>query len=101
MGRRLPAVRAGVRAGDAPIRPERGLAPDRGRIAEGWLYRFTAGAARTEEAIALYRELGYEVVADAVVEEGFAAECRSCAAGGSTLTAIYTRRSGDHLPPHS
>jgi len=68
------------------------MAPDPGRIAQGWEHRFVAAGERVEEVVALYRELGFEVVADPVGGEGMDDGCTACFAGQVRYSAIYTRR---------
>ncbi len=70
-------------------------APDPARTAAGWERRFIADARRAEEAMALYRELGYEVCADPVRVELLEDGCEDCWLM-STLrfVTIYTRKAG-------
>ncbi|NIQ53639.1 MAG: hypothetical protein GWM92_09965, partial [Gemmatimonadetes bacterium] len=53
---------------------------DSERIREGWEHRFVASGERVEEMIALYRELGFEVVADPVTTGGLVDGCAACLA---------------------
>ena len=71
---------------------EGGMRPDPARLAEGWEHRFTAAGARAEEMISLYRELGFEVVADPVRREGVDPGCTVCLSGSLEYRVIYTRR---------
>lgn len=71
-----------------------GLEPDPARIQDGWQHRFVAEGQRAEEMITLYRELGFDVVADVVRTKHEADECSVCfATTGERYRAIYTRRS--------
>jgi hypothetical protein len=54
------------------------LAPDPARVADGWERRFVADGSRCDEAMALYRQLGYEVCADPLAPEDLAGECEDC-----------------------
>jgi hypothetical protein len=67
--------------------------PDPKRIADGWERRFVTDAARAEEAMALYRELSYEVCADPVRVEELGNECDACRlVAVLRFQTIYTRR---------
>jgi hypothetical protein len=69
------------------------LQPDPARIADGWERRFVTDAARAEEAIALYEELGYEVCADPVRPEELRNECDACRlVAVLRFQTIYTRK---------
>lgn len=69
------------------------IAPDPKRIAEGWERRFIADAARAEEAVALYEELGFEVVADPVRPDEMTDDCEDCRLLAMLkFKSIYTRR---------
>ena len=72
--------------------PAAGTRPDPGRLAAGWEFRFVATGARVDEMAALYRELGFEVVADPVYREGMEDGCVTCFTGGLESRALYTRR---------
>lgn len=92
--RRLPVV-GGPAAGEA-----RRFAPDPERIRAGWEHRFVAAGERAEEMIALYRELGFEVVADPVTPDIFIDGCETCfGAGSEAYRSIYTRRWPGSPPP--
>lgn len=72
---------------------EAAIRPDPRRLAEGWERRFIADGRRAEEAVDLYRELGYEVVADPVRPEDLAGECEACRIVAMlSFKSIYTRR---------
>lgn len=65
---------------------------DPARLAEGWERRFLGDAARAEEAVALYEELGYEVVADVVTPTDLAEGCKDCELlSALQFKVIYTR----------
>jgi hypothetical protein len=69
------------------------LAADPARLAEGWERRFVADGARADEAVALYREMGYEVVADPLRREDTREECEGCQLIALLkFRMIYTRR---------
>lgn len=69
------------------------------RAADGWEFRFVAQGSRADEMIELYRNLGFEVAADPVVDElvgqpsPVCDACRTEAVG--RMSAIYTR---PHVP---
>ncbi|HZD05174.1 MAG TPA: hypothetical protein VE173_09660 [Longimicrobiales bacterium] len=72
---------------------EAAIRPDPQRLAEGWERRFIADGQRAEEAVDLYRRLGYEVVADPVRPEDLAGECEACRiVAMMRFKSIYTRR---------
>lgn len=72
---------------------EASIRPDPRRLEEGWERRFVAEGPRAEEATELYRELGYEVVADPVRPEDLAGECEACRlVAMMRFKSIYTRR---------
>jgi hypothetical protein len=69
------------------------MAADPARLAAGWERRFVAAGTRADEAIALYRELGYDVAADAVQPDDLAGACADCAIVAALhFRMIYTRR---------
>jgi hypothetical protein len=69
------------------------LAPDPARLADGWERRFIADGRRAEEAMALYRELGFEVVADPLRPEDMPDDCDDCQLLATLrFRTIYTRR---------
>lgn len=69
------------------------LVPDPARLAAGWERRFVADAARTEEALRLYAELGFEVCADPLEPAQLTGECADCRLLMlRTFRTIYTRR---------
>jgi hypothetical protein len=68
------------------------LAPDPRRVAAGWTRRFITDAARAEESMALYRALGYDVVADPLRPEEMPEDCETCALALRSFRTIYTRR---------
>lgn len=74
------------------------FAPDPERLAQGWERRFVTDGERARQMIQLYKELGYEVVADPITPESMADECADCALlAALKFQTIYTRRrSGGH-----
>lgn len=69
------------------------LQPDPALVAEGWERRFTADVQRTQEAMELYAQLGYEVRAESLQPEELTGECEGCRS--STILefkTIYTRK---------
>lgn len=69
------------------------LQPDPARVAAGWVRRFIADAARAEEAMALYRDLGYEVCADPVALDQLDEGCADCwLLTQLRFVTIYTRK---------
>ena len=75
------------------------MAPDPVRLAAGWERRFVAAGERLEEMLELYRELGFEVVADPVPQEATDAGCAVCLSGRPEYRAIYTRRGPGAVRP--
>lgn len=72
------------------------LRPDPARVADGWERRFIADAQRVEEAIELYEQLGFEVVADPIRGEEFGDECDDCQLVALLgFRTIYTRKKRD------
>lgn len=57
---------------------EQELQPDPALTAAGWERRFIAEGKRAEEAMALYRELGFEVRAESLRPEEMRDECNDC-----------------------
>ena len=73
--------------------PDPVVTPDPARVADGWEPRFVADGARAEEAVRLYRELGFETVADPVVPGNLPGDCGDCAiVTALRFHMIYTRR---------
>ncbi len=71
------------------------IRPDSARFAAGWERRFVADARRAEEAMELYRQLGYEVCADPVTPDDLAPGCDACElATLLRFQTIYTRTPG-------
>ena len=60
------------------ILSEAQLQPDPARLADGWERRFIADGRRAEEMMELYRQLGFEVVADPVRPEQMSDDCEDC-----------------------
>jgi len=74
------------------------IAADPERIADGWERRFIANGPRAEEMMRLYRELGFEVVADPVQAGHAGDDCEDCQVViASQFKMIYTRR--PKIPP--
>lgn len=69
-----------------------GVAPDPARITQGWEHRFVATEERMKEMVALYRELGFEVLTEPAGGAGLDAQCQACFSGQLRYHAIYTRR---------
>jgi hypothetical protein len=63
------------------------------QIDVGWQRRFTADAERAKEAMELYRELGYEVRAEAAASDELRDECEECHGVATQFKTIYTRKS--------
>lgn len=93
---KLPVVdsSAGEARGTASV-PESGTRVDPERLAAGWELRFVATGERVHEMVDLYRELGFEVVADPVYRVGMEEGCETCFTQGLEYRAIYTRRTVD------
>lgn len=83
-----------VVAGEARrVLSEAQIAADPARTAQGWERRFIADGARAEEMMQLYRELGYEVVADPIQPEHIGGDCEDCQlVMRLQFKMIYTRR---------
>jgi hypothetical protein len=72
---------------------EAAVTADPERLRDGWERRFVADLRRAEEALALYRELGYEVCADPIRAGDLADECDECQLVAMLkFRMIYTRR---------
>jgi hypothetical protein len=102
LGNPAPRCGAGIPDGLVPlveqeahrVLSEASIAPDPARIADGWERRFIADGARAEEMMELYRELGFEVVADPVRAEQMGDDCQDCQILIIlNFKTIYTRRS--------
>jgi hypothetical protein len=83
MPRELPIADA------APALPAR----ERALTAEGWTRRFMAVGPRAEEAVALYRQLGFEVLLDLPTAEELREECGDCRLALDLFRVLYTRKS--------
>lgn len=67
--------------------------PDPELLAAGWERRFTAAGARVAEAVALYRQLGFEVLEQPVQPVELPDDCTECQIVSLLrFTTIYTRR---------
>jgi hypothetical protein len=51
---------------------------DPARIADGWTRRFVADRTRADEMMNLYRDLGFEVVADPIPPSQVGGDCGEC-----------------------
>ena len=60
------------------VADEAQIEPDPARVADGWTRRFVTDAKRADEAVELYRELGYEACADPVKQENVKGDCEEC-----------------------
>jgi len=69
-----------------------------GLEAEGWERRFVADRMRAEEAIRLYREMGYEVRSEVSAAEDLPVGCGACPLPRELrFQVIYTRRPGGRI----
>jgi hypothetical protein len=69
------------------------LEPDPTLVAEGWERRFIADKQRADEAMDLYRSLGYEVCAKPLGKEEIGPDCDDCQLVMLlNFTTIYTRK---------
>ena len=69
------------------------IEPDPARVMAGWTPRFVADRARADEAMRLYRDLGFEVEADLVDADDLSPDCGDCRiAMALRFRMIYTRR---------
>ena len=69
------------------------LQPDSSLIAQGWERRFTADVQRTQEAVELYAQLGYEVRAESLQPEQLTGDCEGCRSEVLLeFKTIYTRK---------
>lgn len=72
---------------------ESGLEPDPALVAEGWERRFIADTQRADEAMELYRSLGYEVRGVPLRREDIGPDCDDCQLVMLlNFTTIYTRK---------
>lgn len=66
--------------------------PDPALVAQGWVHRFTGDARRVEEAVALYSELGFEVLTVPVQASDLKDDCEGCRVVALLqFKTIYTR----------
>jgi hypothetical protein len=85
-GDAVPAPGQGV---DAAIALPRG---DVELTARGWQPRFVAAPPRLAEMMELYRELGYEVRAETLVDEDLDDHCAGCRLALAMFRVVYTRK---------
>jgi hypothetical protein len=70
-----------------------GLTPDPARTHAGWERRFVIEGTRAREAVALYRELGFEAESDPLKATDLPDGCDTCQlAALLALEVVYTRR---------
>jgi len=68
-------------------------APDPALVAEGWERRFVALRIRADEAVELYRQLGFEVRAEPVRAAELGTDCSDCGLiEALQFQTIYTRK---------
>ena len=80
-------------SGKGSVEGGQGRGADPARLAEGWVRRFIADAARADEAVALYRSLGMEAEADPARPDALNAGCGDCQLVQLlNFRVIYTRR---------
>lgn len=73
---------------------EAGLRADPALVAQGWQRRFIADGRRADEAVALYRALGFEVRVEPLRGNEVGPECDDCQLIAlQRFRTIYTRRS--------
>jgi hypothetical protein len=72
--------------------PACSLPPDPKLVAAGWERRFIADARMVREAIATYKELGYEVRLEPFNTEVLRDECGGCKELFEKFSVIYTRK---------
>ncbi len=83
----------GTPAAPAPeLGPEDPLARDAALEALGWERRFTEGAARLRESVALYESLGWEVRTEPLAAAELADECHDCTLALALFRILYVRR---------
>jgi hypothetical protein len=62
-------------------------------LAEGWVRRHLADAAKAEESVDLYRSMGFEVRVEQLTPGDFGPQCAQCASAAChACVLIYTRR---------
>lgn len=75
------------------------LRPDPALVADGWERRFIADVHRAQEAVDLYRKLGFEARAEPVKHVELGEECGDCAVVTAfRFKTVYTRRPKDWRP---
>jgi hypothetical protein len=84
---------SGMVEGEAKrVLSEAQLEPDPARLAAGWERRFMTDARRTEEVVALYEQLGYEVAADPIRPEELGDDREDCHLALPQFRTSYTRK---------
>jgi len=68
------------------------LPPDAELLAEGWEYRFLADPRMAAEAVATYRELGYEVRLEPFEVAAAPDECSGCRLLLQQFKRVYVRK---------
>ncbi|MBI3160200.1 MAG: hypothetical protein HYZ26_11440 [Chloroflexi bacterium] len=87
-GRVIPETPAEYHAAHFP----HSAAVDPRLLAEGWKPRFATDSERAEEAVEIYRQLGFEIRRERIPTQAFADVCRACAlAAACSYVMIYTR----------
>lgn len=75
------------------ILSEAHLAPDPELIAQGWERRFMGDARRVQEAVELYKEMGFEVLTQPVRPAELTDDCDGCRlVVALQFQTIYTRK---------
>ncbi len=85
-----PGSLAGVTAAGIPAA---GIPGNRALEAEGWQRRYLADEHRAQEALELYRSLGFEVRAEKLEPSDFGPQCGECSLTVCrSYVLIYTRK---------
>lgn len=88
-----PALDSVVQQEARRARFEEQVRADPERLAHGWERRFIADPDRAKEAVELYSQLGFEVVADPIRPEDLGDDCESCELlARMRFAVIYTKR---------
>jgi hypothetical protein len=95
----LDALASMVRSEGHRVLSEEALSADPARIADGWERRFIADGKRAEEAVELYKSLGFDVVADPVKADPHDTDCADCqVVMALQFKTIYTRPRKEPVP---